>query len=76
MIQISIKDTDIVYPVKTLTCTNEADNMTLAEKSAFIDRSVKEMKRDLRDLLFGESNVYEEYNDDLSKADDSEEKIA
>jgi hypothetical protein len=76
MIQISIKDTDIVYPVKTLTCASETEGMTLAEKNAFIDRSIKEMKKDLRDLLFGESSVYDEYNDDMNKADDSEEKIA
>ena len=76
MIQISIKDTDIVYPVKTLTCTSETDNMTLAEKNAFIERSVKEMKKDLRDLLFGESEAYDKYNDDIDKECDEKEKIA
>lgn len=76
MIQISIKDTDIVYPVKTLTCTNETEDMTLAEKNAFIDRSVKEIKNDLRELLFGESSVYDGYNDDMDRTDNSEKKIA
>ena len=61
MITVSVTDTDIVYPIKTLTV--EKDGLTFDEKMAFLDKSVKEIKEDLQAMLFGTASVYDDYYD-------------
>ncbi len=70
MITISVTDTDIVYPIKTLTV--EKDGLTFNEKMAFLDKSVKEIKEDLQAMLFGTASVYDDYYD--GEADTAIEK--
>lgn len=61
MITISITDSDIVYPIKTLTAAK--DGLTFKEKMAFLDQTVKELKEDLQAMLFGTASVYDDYYD-------------
>ncbi len=61
MITVSVTDTDIVYPLKTLTVTK--DGLTFKQKMAFLDSAVKDIKEDLQAMLFGTAGVYDDYYD-------------
>ena len=63
MIEITIGDTDIDYPLKELSVKTEQEGMTLNEKMKFIDESVVDLKESLTKMLLGTASVYDDYYD-------------
>ena len=76
MIEITIGDTDIAYPLKELSVKAEQEGMTLSEKMKFIDESVDELKNDLRAMLDGTASVYDDYYDREVETDIEKTEIA
>lgn len=76
MIKIELTDTDIVYPLKTMTAMDETEGLTLKEKKAFIDKFCTEVKTDLEKMLFGTAAVYDDYYDGLNTEDKADDKVA
>lgn len=76
MIEITIGDTDIDYPLKELSVKTEQEGMTLSEKMKFIDESVVDLKGSLTKMLLGTASVYDDYYDREVEADIEKTEIA
>lgn len=63
MLEITIGDTDIDYPLKELSVKTEQKGMTLNDKMKFIDESVVDLKESLTKMLLGTASVYDDYYD-------------
>lgn len=76
MIEITIGDTDIDYPLKELSVKTEQEGMTLNEKMKFIDESVVDLKESLTKMLLGTASVYDDYYDREVETDIEKTEIA